>query len=160
MVGRSKRSFCLLRCGSGESIQLFFSYAETDLTPVIALPGETGGKAYGGYAGLSLRLAKSTRGGTFSNCAGAAGETALHGQPAGWVKYSAGPGLPAVTIFDDPKNLGYPVKWYVNQGMPYFSPSPLFAKPLTLAAGEKLVLSYQIRIADHDGCLLTPCPTP
>ena len=124
------------------------------------LPGETGGKAYGGYAGLSLRLAKSTRGGTFSNCAGAAGETALHGQPAGWVKYSAGPGLPAVTIFDDPKNLGYPVKWYVNQGMPYFSPSPLFAKPLTLAAGEKLVLSYQIRIADHDGCLLTPCPTP
>jgi hypothetical protein len=113
------------------------------------LPGEAGGKAHGGYAGLSLRLAKATRGGIFSNSAGDVGETTLHGKPADWIKYSAGGGLPAVTIFDDAKNPGHPVKWYVNQGMPFFSPAPLFAKPLTLASGEKLVLHYRIRITDH-----------
>ena len=114
------------------------------------LPGEAGGKAYGGYAGLSLRLAKAMRGGTFSNSAGDTGETTLHGKPADWVKYSTGTNLPAVTIFDAAKNLRHPTPWYVNQGMPYFSPSPLFAKPLTLAAGEKLILQYRLHIADHD----------
>ena len=114
------------------------------------LPGEPDGKAYGGYAGLSLRLVKATRGWTFSNSAGDTGETALHGKPADWVKYSAGAGLPAITIFDDAKNLRHPTPWYVNQGMPYFSPSPLFAKPLTLSAGGKLFLQYRVRIADHD----------
>lgn len=114
------------------------------------LPGEVGGKAYGGYAGLSLRLAKATRGWTFFNSAGDIGETAVHGKPAGWVKYSAGTNLPAVTVFDDAQNVRHPSPWYVNQAMPFFSPAPLFAKPLMLAPEEKLVLQYRIRITDRD----------
>jgi len=114
------------------------------------LPGEPDGKSYGGYAGLSLRLNKATRGWTFSNSAGATGVAALHGQLASWLKFSAGTNLPAVTIFDDAQNVRHPSLWYVNQDMPFVSPSLLFREPLSLAAGEKLILHYKILIADHD----------
>ena len=114
------------------------------------LPGEPEGKSYGGYAGLSLRLDKVRGGWTFSNSSGAAGATALHGKPATWLKFSAGVNLPAVTIFDDAKNVRYPSPWYVNQEMPFFSPALLFAKSLTLSPGGKLVLHYKISITDHD----------
>lgn len=111
---------------------------------------ETGGKAYGGYAGLSLRLKKATRSWTFSNNAGDTGVAMLHGKPADWLKFSAGAGLPAVTIFDEAQNLRHPSPWYVNQEMPFFSPALLFAKSLTLVAGEKLILQYRIRITDQN----------
>ena len=112
--------------------------------------GEPGGVAWGGYAGLSLRLNPAARNWTFSNSSGAAGVTALHGQPASWLKFSAGTNLPAVTIFDDAQNVRHPSPWYVNQEMPYFSPALLFAKPLSLSPGETLTLRYQILITDHD----------
>ena len=119
------------------------------------LPGEPDGQSYGGYAGLSLRLNPGTRQWTFTNSAGASGVAALHGKPASWMKFTAGPNLTAVAIFDDPRNNQHPVPWYVNQGMPFFSPSPLFAKPLALRPGERLVLRYRILITDHD-CSITP----
>ncbi len=114
------------------------------------LPGEPDGKSYGGYAGLSLRLNKARCDWTFSNSSGATGVTALHGQPASWLKFSAGTNLPAVTIFDDAQNLRHPSPWYANQEMPFFSPALLFSKSLTLAPGEKLTLHYKILITDHD----------
>lgn len=114
------------------------------------LPGEPDGQSYGGYAGLSLRLNHGTRQWTFTNSAGASGMAAVHGKPASWMKLTAGPNLPAVAIFDDPRNNQHPVPWYVNDGMPFFSPSPLFAKNLTLMPGEKLQLRYRLLITDHD----------
>ena len=125
--------------------------ALTDVTLTrTPLPGEPNGVSWGGYAGLSLRLNPATRTWAFMNSDGTAGVGALHGKPASWVKFSAGPDAPAVTIFDDPQNLRTPSLWYTNQQMPYFSPALLFAKPLTLASGEKLLLRYRILITDHD----------
>ena len=114
------------------------------------LPDEPEGKSYGGYAGLSLRLNQARSDWTFSNSSGATGVAALHGKPASWLKFSAGSDLPAVTIFDDAQNLRHPSPWYVNQGMPFFSPALLFREPLSLAAGEKLILHYRIFVTDHD----------
>ncbi|MGO8837344.1 MAG: PmoA family protein [Limisphaerales bacterium] len=113
-------------------------------------PGEPDGKSYGGYAGLSLRLNKAMCGWTFSNSSGATDGMALHGKPASWFKFSAGTNLPAVTIFDDAKNLRHPSPWYVNQEMPFFSPALLFNQSLTLSPGKKLTLRYKILIIDHD----------
>ena len=113
-------------------------------------PDEPHGVAWGGYAGLSLRLNPKTRGWTFSNAQGLSGVAALHGHPSAWVKFSAGAGHPAITVFDDPRNPRYPCPWYVNQDMPYFSPALLFHAPMKLAAGEQLTLRYRIVITDHD----------
>lgn len=125
--------------------------AVTNVTLIRTPPlGEPGGVAWGGYAGLSLRLNPATRGWTFSNSSGAAGVTALHGKPASWLKFSAGTNLPAVTIFDDAQNRRHPSPWYVNQDMPYFSPALLFDQSLPLSPGEKLTLRYRILITDHD----------
>ncbi|MEI8289437.1 MAG: DUF6807 family protein [Verrucomicrobiota bacterium] len=114
------------------------------------LAGEPNGKGWGGYAGLSLRLSAVTRDWIFSNSAKLSGGTSLHGQPARWMKISAGFNQPAVTIFDDDKNLQHLSPWYVSQAMPFVSPALLFREPLSLAAGEKMVLRYRIFITDHD----------
>jgi len=114
------------------------------------LPGEPNGQAWGGYAGLSLRLNAATRNWIFSNAAKMSGVTNLHGRPARWVKFSAGANRPAVTIFDDAQNRRHPTPWYVNQQMPFFNPALLFHEPLTLAAGERLTLHYRILVTDQD----------
>ena len=132
-----------------------FTPADKDVilgrTPI---PGQPGGVGYGGYAGLSIRMAAATRQWTFRNSQWATGESALHGKPARWVDY-AGPtaanGEGGVAILDHPANLRHPSPWYVNQGMPYFSPALLFNEPFTLAAGSSLVLRY--RILAHTGAL-------
>ncbi len=112
--------------------------------------GDARGVSWGGYAGLSLRLNPALRDWSFSNSEGASGVATVNGKPASWVKFSAGPDRPAVVIFDSPQNSPHPVLWYTNQTMPFFSPALLYAKPSTLAAGEKLSLRYQIKITDHD----------
>lgn len=118
-----------------------------DRTP---LPGEPDGKSYGGYAGLSLRMDSALRGWTFSSSTAATGVPAIHGKPATWVKFSAGPGLPAVTIFDSAENPRQPTPWYAHQTMPFLNAALLFAQPLALQSGEKLTLHYRIHITDHD----------
>ena len=127
-----------------------------DRTP---LPHEKGGKGYGGYAGLSLRLAKETRGWTFLDSEGRQyhqkmGKQAaiMHGLAARWIDYS-GTGTDGeaggAAIFDHPENLRHPPKWYANAGMPYFSPALLFDRPHTIGAGKSLTLRYRILV--HPG---------
>ena len=116
-----------------------------DRTPI---PGQPGGVGHGGYAGLSVRMAKHTRGWQVVNSEGIA-EAKTHGQNARWLLVtgktpSGGPA--AVAIFDHPKNLRHPSPWYVAKGMPYYSPAVLFNKPFTLPAGESLTLRYRILI--------------
>lgn len=118
-----------------------------DRTP---LPDEAGGKPWGGYAGFSLRLGPEQRKWAFSDSESRSGEKSMHGQPAHWAKLSAGTNGPAVQIFDQPDNVRYPTRWYISQGMPYFSPAPLFARSLALAGGEKLVLRYRLLVTDRD----------
>ena len=119
-----------------------------DRTPI---PGEQGGKGWGGYAGLSLRMAKATRGWQFVDSEGRK-DKQIHGKKARWVDFSGE--LPdgkevGITIFDHPENLRHPSPWYVEKGMPYFSPAVLFDKPYTIAARESLEMWYRILI--HPG---------
>ena len=115
------------------------------------IPGEQGGKGWGGYAGLSVRMAKATRGWQFVDSEGRKDKQA-HGKKARWVDFSGE--LPdgkeaGITIFDHPDNLRYPSPWYVEKGMPYFSPAVLFNKPYKIKAKESLTLWYRILI--HPG---------
>lgn len=121
-----------------------------DRTP---LPGEKQGKSYGGYAGLSVRMAKETRGWTFTSGAGTVGK-AIHGKQAQWADASGK--TPAgkhagVTVIDHHANLRYPNAWYVAGHMPYFSPAVLFNKPYTLTGGKSITLRYRVIV--HAGPL-------
>ena len=124
------------------------------------LANEPHGQSWGGYAGLSLRLNAAARSWTFSNSRNRIGEKDSHGQPAEWMKFSAGTNQPAVMIFDDAQNARHPSPWYVNQGMPFFSPALLFRQPLKMAGGEKLTLRYRILITDHDLSNTSPKQEP
>ncbi|MBA7629782.1 hypothetical protein ES703_37286 [subsurface metagenome] len=116
-----------------------------DRTPI---PGEKGGKGFGGYAGLSVRMAKTTRGWEFVDSEGRKDKEA-HGKRDRWVDFSGelADGKEAgISMFDYPENLRHPTPWYVEKGMPYFSPAVLFDKAYTLAAGKSLTLRYRILI--------------
>ncbi|MHC4198509.1 MAG: DUF6807 family protein [Planctomycetota bacterium] len=132
--------------------QSVFTAADVDVkldrTPI---KGERGGKGWGGYAGLSLRMAKSTRGWRFVDSEGRMDEKG-HGQKARWMDFfgnTASGRAAGVAVFDHPENLRHPSPWYVAKGMPYFSPALLFNKPYTLAAGKSLTLRYRVLV--HSG---------
>lgn len=122
-----------------------------DRTP---LPGEPGGRVFGGYAGLSLRL---------GNLAERAAVT-LDG-PVEWnrdercrtrsaaMDYS---GLLAdqpvgIAILDHPDNRNAPSPWYAirSAAMTFFTPAVIAPGPLRLARDERLDLRY--RVCVHPG---------
>ncbi|MCX6910687.1 MAG: PmoA family protein [Verrucomicrobia bacterium] len=120
-----------------------------DRTPI---PGQTGGVGHGGYAGLSLRMAATTRGWTFTNSDGATNPVEMHGKPARWMDFSgktAGGVEGGMAVLDHPSNPRHPSPWYVAAGMPYFSPALIFNEPLTLPAGGTLTLRYRMLV--HTG---------
>ncbi len=107
-----------------------------DRTPV---PGEPNGQSWGGYAGLSVRLAPTATG--LRDSKGRSGAAMIHGQKARWVEYGG------VRITDDPSNAKQSPHWYAwSEGMHYFSPALLFAGPLELPAGGELRVAYRIEI--------------
>ena len=112
-----------------------------DRTP---LPDEPGGKPWGGYAGYSLRMNRDVAGGVFTNSEGQTG-VAAHRQPARWMAYSK-PGVGGVLFLDHPDNLRHPAKWYVAEGMPYFSPAVIHDSAHMIKAGESLQLQYRLVI--------------
>jgi len=119
-----------------------------DRTPI---PGEKNGKSYGGYAGLSLRMAEHTKNWQFLGSEGPL-KPESRGSKARWVDFSgsiADGGFAGVTIFDHPDNPRHPSSWWLSGSMPYFSPAILFHKPYTLPAGKTLTLRYRILI--HTG---------
>jgi type 1 glutamine amidotransferase/HEAT repeat protein len=116
------------------------------------IKGEKGGKGWGGYAGMSIRMAKETRGWNIVDSKGRK-DMKIHGQPnATWVdasgKTTSGKEA-GVAIFDHPKNTRHPSPWYIAKGMPYFSPALLYNKPLTVKKAETLNLKYRIIV--HPG---------
>jgi len=117
------------------------------------IPGEKNGKSYGGYAGLSLRMAAYTKGWQFLGSEGPL-EPESRGCKARWVDFSgriANGGFAGVAIFDHPDNPRHPSSWWLSASMPYFSPALLFDKPYTLAAGKTLKLRYRIWV--HKGAV-------
>lgn len=120
-----------------------------DRTP---LESEPGGKPWGGYAGLSCRLAKdlahrqaeSTEGpvqfNDQSRFRGKALALDYHG--------TIGDRMLGVAICDHPKNLNHPSPWYVIRATPmsYFSPAVICYGPYTLKAGTSMKLQYRVII--------------
>jgi type 1 glutamine amidotransferase len=123
-----------------------------DRTP---LPGEPDGQVWGGYAGLSLRLAGDLDGRQVMTDEGPVGEMTddryrgrhaavdysglLDGQPSG------------AAIFDLPGNPRSPTPWYVIKSaeMSFFTPAVLCYEPMTLQPGERVTLRYRVLV--HPG---------
>ncbi|NUQ64568.1 MAG: PmoA family protein [Pirellulales bacterium] len=122
-----------------------FTAGDTDVvldrTPI---PGEPNGVGYGGYAGLSLRLAPVLKTWQFSDSEGLVKDP---WKQARWIAFS-GP-LPdgksaAIIVLDHPKSFRHPTPWYLIQSMPYFSPAVVYLSPYTLPAGQSISLRYRI----------------
>jgi type 1 glutamine amidotransferase len=123
-----------------------------DRTP---LPGEPGGQVWGGYSGLSLRLAEGladrepmTSDGPVASWS----EDRYRGRHAAMDYSGRVGGIPVgVAILDHPGNPRSPSPWYVIRSaeMSFFTPALLCYGPLVLHPGETLVLRY--RVLAHPG---------
>jgi len=120
-----------------------------DRTP---LPHEPGGQTWGGYAGLSLRLAADLIERRVASSDGPITEMPddRHRGRHSAVDYSGlVDGRPAgIAILDDPGNPRSPSPWYVIRSaeMSFVSPAVLCDEPLTLQAGERLTLRYRVLV--------------
>jgi hypothetical protein len=116
-----------------------------DRTPI---PGQENSKSYGGYAGLSLRMADSTKNFKFLSSRGPL-KSDSHGTKAQWLDFSGqtpDAKYAGITIFDHPKNLNHPTPWWLSTSMPFFSPAIIYKKPYTLKTGTHINLQYRILI--------------
>jgi hypothetical protein len=112
-----------------------------DRTPIL---GQPKGVPYGGYAGLSLRLAPALRGWQFADSEGPVTKAWTQ---ARWMSFSGpldGAKTGAVIVLDHPRSFRHPTPWYLIRGMPYFSPAVLYLAPYTVAAGKSILLKYRI----------------
>jgi len=125
-----------------------------DRTPI---PGEKGGKGYGGYAGLSLRLAPEQRKWPAVDSEGRK-DMKIHGQAAKWMGFGNKTGGGGVFIEAGKSSFGATPRWYISKGMPYFSPAVLFAKPFTIKAGKSIDMAYTITIYPKKGKALVKAP--
>ncbi|MFO7733533.1 MAG: DUF6807 family protein [Candidatus Aminicenantes bacterium] len=123
-----------------------------DRTP---LPGEPGGQIWGGYAGLSARLADGLADRRPVTSDGPVVEMPddryrgrhaaldysflIGGQPAG------------VAVIDHPENPGSPTPWYVirSDEMSFLTPAVICYGPMALRAGETITLRYRVFV--HTG---------
>ena len=123
-----------------------------DRTP---LPGEPGGQVWGGYSGLSLRLAEGLTDREPMTSDGPVAswfEDRYRGRHAAMDYSGLVEGMPAgIAILDHPGNPRSPSPWYAIRSaeMSFFTPALLCYGPLVLHPGETLVLRYRILV--HPG---------
>lgn len=122
-----------------------------DRTP---LPSEPGGQSWGGYAGLSVRLAAGiTDPQAMTTHEPVKFTNGNYRSPAMAMDYTGSfEGFEAgIAILDWPSNLNSPSPWYAINGNPmhYFSPAVLCFQPQTLKAGQQLTLRYRVIV--HPG---------
>ena len=120
-----------------------------DRTPIA---DEQGGQSWGGYTGLSVRLAKDVTDWRLTDSEGRK-DLEAHGKKARWMNFAgraAGSKDFSIAIFDHPENLRHPSPGFVimDPKVPfgYFSPALLFNKPYTLPARKSFSLKYRILI--------------
>ena len=123
-----------------------------DRTP---LPGEPEGQGWGGYAGLSLRLAAALRDRQVMSSDGPIAEMPedrYRGRHTA-ADYSGviDGNEEGIAVLDNPRNPGSPTPWYVIRSaeMSFFSPAILCYGPITLEAGQRLTLRYRVIV--HHG---------
>ncbi|MHC4102407.1 MAG: DUF6807 domain-containing protein, partial [Planctomycetota bacterium] len=122
-----------------------------DRTP---LPHEPGGKVYGGYAGLSVRLTSALQERQAVSTDGPVSfEQQRHRSSARAFDYNGlVNGVPmGIAILDHEYNVNTPSPWYVIRGevMSFLSPAVIADAPRALAAGETMTLRY--RVVVHPG---------
>lgn len=116
--------------------------------------------SWGGYAGMSVRLARNFAAGQLLNSSGAATVDAIHGQAADWCDFSApvdAPRLKAATrshepmtagvaLFNHPGNPLHRSGFYVAKdgAMQFLQSSFVFHAPYGMEQGETLRLRYGI----------------
>ena len=122
-----------------------------DRTP---LPGEPGGQAWGGYAGLSVRFTTSMEGP--QAVAGDGPVTFAGGRYRGKAPAMDYSGVvdqreAGIAILDCSANLNSPSPWYAiaENSFRYFTPAVICYQPYTLKAGQTLSLRYRIIV--HPG---------
>ena len=114
------------------------------------------GQSWGGYSGMSVRIAEEMREWRITDSEGREGLD-CHRQPARWIRGDFAHGETGseggIAILDHPGNLRHPTPSFVvmpgKEAFVYYSPAPLFEEPLLLAAGKSLTLRY--RIVVHAG---------
>ena len=123
-----------------------------DRTPI---PGEKDGQSWGGYAGLSVRLAKNISGWYLADSEGRK-DLQAHGKKARWMDFGGRTAESkdfSIALFDHPDNLRHPSPGFVimDPKIPfgYFGPALLFDKPYTLPGGKSFSLKYRVLI--HPG---------
>ena len=135
-----------------------FTAADKDVllnrTPIM---GQPGGVSWGGYAGLSIRLAKGTSDWQATDSEGHR-YSKTSAKNARWLDFNfktANGTAAGIAVFDHPENMRNPTPWYVimnpqdKSPFGYFSPAVLYNEPYTLAAGESFTLRYRILV--HPG---------
>jgi len=118
------------------------------------IPGQPGGKPWGGYAGLGVRCARFARAWQFHDSrgrtdAGRKGVNPLKGKQAAWMALSGKTPAGAactVAVFDHPSNLRHPNRWAVYHDLGYLGTAMIHDKPYTIPAGKTLSLKYRIVI--------------
>jgi L-alanine-DL-glutamate epimerase-like enolase superfamily enzyme len=132
----------------------FTALAETvrlDRTP---LPDEPGGRAYGGYAGLSLRLVQLEE----RSAATGEGPVTFNDQqrfrgrsPAFDYNGKLDGKAVGVTVLDHENNLHSPTPWYAIQSgsMSFFSPAVICYTPHDMRRGDGFTLRYRVLV--HPG---------
>lgn len=122
-----------------------------DRTPI---PGEPGGRDWGGYGGFSWRAAKDFTDLRFTDGEGRRGID-IHRQHASWVDATGNlHGKPAgILTLDHPQNPGHPANWYLvnTADLPFWfaNPALIQPKPITLTIGESFRHAYRLIL--HDG---------
>lgn len=135
---------------------IFTAGSEDVLLDRTPLPGEPGGQPYGGYAGLSVRLA--------AGITNAQAITTTAREPVRFTDEmyrGAATAMDYTGVFEDREagiaildcvsNLNSPSPWYAINGNPmhYFSPAVICHHPHTVKAGQQLILRYQVIV--HPG---------
>ncbi|NOX53595.1 MAG: hypothetical protein GXP27_04000 [Planctomycetes bacterium] len=119
-----------------------------DRTP---LPGEPGGKPWGGYAGLSVRFANDFQEARAVDVNGPIrfDGTKYRGRsPAMDYSGTIGGVTAGLAILDHPSNRNAPTPWYVIRAKPmrYMSPAVICYGPIQLKPHESFTLRYRILV--------------
>jgi len=122
-----------------------------DRTP---LPDEPGGQIWGGYAGLSVRLAKELEDRQVINAKGSVSfENDRHRSRSQCMDYSGmiGSAPAGIAILDDRQSRNFPTPWYAIRSdvMSFFSPAVICYGPHTLPAGRRMTLEYRVIVHPH-----------
>ena len=132
-------------------------------------PHEEDGKGWGGFGGLTLRMAENTGQWRITDSKGHRGRKGFHGKNARWaafgVKSKKTDRAASVVLLGHPSNTRHPTPWFiVNKMKPvdggkvpmgFLNAAFLYDDPYTMSRGDSLGLRYRIVVqpgrADQKG---------